>query len=558
MSALAPWISLELLTCLLVGSALLANRLLRSRSAAIRHALLASTLLAVLVLPLARIALPALEVAVPANWVGALGHVPEEAPMVVVRPVEMAGRQSSETAVRTASTPAQLGVPSPRVTPPPWRVVLATWLAGFLGLSGRWILGLAILRRSVRSARPLPSDSPWRTSYRALSSSTRVRLLESDQTAFPATGGFLQPFVLIPTTASRWSEDRCRNVLLHELAHVDRQDWLVQMLCRLCCAVHWANPLVWFALRETLRLAEEACDDQVILGGSSGERYAEELVRTVREVSARSEPPVFSVAVASRSGLARRIDRLLDSTQQRTASRSKRFFGLTVVAATSLALTLGVVRVTASQQDGDRDSALAEAMIEAAERGDLRTLEQLPRAVIDVDMLHNSGGTLLIAAVRSGNRELVRRLLEWGADPDLVASGDGSPLLVAAERGDLAVMRLLLDHGADVDRDAPGDGNPLIAAARAGQLDAVRFLVTSGANVDSIVKGDETPLIQAAGHGHLEIVRFLLDSGSDPNLTVYEDAGGLPLRGGPRSPLSVARRGGYDGVVDLLLSGGAR
>ena len=82
--------------------------------------------------------------------------------------------------------------------------------------------------------------------------------------------------------------------------------------------------------------------------------------------------------------------------------------------------------------------------------------------------------------------------------------------------------------------------------------------VRGPADVDRLVYGDETPLIQAAGKGHLDVVRFLLEHGADPSLTVYEDAGGLPLRGGPRSPLSQARRGGHSQIVELLLANGAR
>ena len=83
---------------------------------------------------------------------------------------------------------------------------------------------------------------------------------------------------MLPADASDWPEDRIRIVLGHELAHVRRGDWLVQMAAELVRSVYWFNPLVWIACRRLRLESEQACDDAVLKMGVEGSAYATELV----------------------------------------------------------------------------------------------------------------------------------------------------------------------------------------------------------------------------------------------------------------------------------------
>ena len=46
-----------------------------------------------------------------------------------------------------------------------------------------------------------------------------------------------------------WSDERARVVLSHELAHIRRGDWIVQLSAELLRAIYWFNPLLWVACR---------------------------------------------------------------------------------------------------------------------------------------------------------------------------------------------------------------------------------------------------------------------------------------------------------------------
>ncbi len=80
-----------------------------------------------------------------------------------------------------------------------------------------------------------------------------VRLLESDHPSLLVTWGFVRPKVIIPRVARTWSDDRIAVVLRHELAHIRRGDWLVQIGGELLRAIYWFNPLDLDRLRPPAR-----------------------------------------------------------------------------------------------------------------------------------------------------------------------------------------------------------------------------------------------------------------------------------------------------------------
>ena len=144
--------------------------------------------------------------------------------------------------------------------------------------------------------------------------------------------------------------------------------------------------------------------------------------------------------------------------------------------------------------------------------------------------------THLIAAVRQGNADAVRRMAGNGVDVNASVHGDGTALIVAAKRGDLAMVNVLLGLGASVSQALHGDGNALVAASAAGNLDVMARLLAAGASVDAVVPDDETALISAVRNDHLDAVELLVEHGADVNHGVI--ANGTEWR----SPLNQARR----------------
>jgi TonB family protein len=196
------------------------------------------------------------------------------------------------------------------------------WVAGTALAMLRLVLGLWRLACLTSRAGRVDDETAVRLATeaaRSLGVSTPV-LLRSRRTATPFTWGIRPPRVVVPATADAWDEERWRVVLMHELAHVRRQDWIVHLSVELICSLYWIHPLFWLARGRLRREAEAAADDIVLGQGISGHRYAAQLLSVARE-SAAACHWVATPAMARAPLLRERVERLLASGQDRRPAR---------------------------------------------------------------------------------------------------------------------------------------------------------------------------------------------------------------------------------------------
>ena len=145
-----------------------------------------------------------------------------------------------------------------------------------------------------------------------------VLLLQSDHPTLLVTWGRQQPKVILPAEARGWPEERAQIVLAHELAHIRRGDWLMQMAAELLRAVYWFNPLIWIACRQLRRESEHACDDVVLGLGVEGTEYASTLLDLARAFKQHRRAFFPAPAMARPSSLERRVSAMLNRSLNRT------------------------------------------------------------------------------------------------------------------------------------------------------------------------------------------------------------------------------------------------
>jgi beta-lactamase regulating signal transducer with metallopeptidase domain len=292
---------------LVVVIGLLAARLLRNRSAAVRHFVLAAALACAAVTP-------SLQLVAPVWRAGAGAWLISSRVELIDRP--LAVLNDGMPAPAGAADPARAASRLPAVM----RWLGIVWLIG-LGAS-LFVLaaGLGHLAWLASRARRV-TDGPWARVAADVSSAYRLRrpcaLLQSDHPRLLVTWGLAHPKVLLPADAPGWPLDRLRIVLGHELAHVRRGDWIVQMAAGLLRSAYWFNPLVWIACRQLRLESEHACDDAVLNLGVEGTAYASELVDIAR--ACRSERPLVvpAAAIARPSSLERRVSAMLNARLNR-------------------------------------------------------------------------------------------------------------------------------------------------------------------------------------------------------------------------------------------------
>ena len=246
-----------------------------------------------------------------------------EPPRVAAQGIEMPAAPAPGTprAAFATSPPSGDAGPAPRALP--WPVLLALfWLAGALPMAVAIVASVRHAGRLARRASPVP---PGRTARMVHQLSARLALprpvtvLEGPSGGMPITWGAFHPVVLLPAEARQWDDDRLRAVLLHELAHVKRHDYLTQLLARTACAVFWFNPLVWVAAVRLRVERELACDDVVLTAGSRPSDYAGYLLEIARSLKAGTVTSVASIAMARPSQLSGRLLAVLDASRRRSA-----------------------------------------------------------------------------------------------------------------------------------------------------------------------------------------------------------------------------------------------
>ena len=162
-----------------------------------------------------------------------------------------------------------------------------------------------------------------------------------------ATTGVWRHRVLLPAAADRWPASRIRVVISHELAHIERRDWILKITAEIARALLWFNPLVWLACRRLGREAEHACDDIVLDGGVAPRDYAADLLAVARLCRPGPEPLPSTLSMANPSTLERRISAMLNPALDRSLPSRR------VVAACGgllLTVTLAIAAVGAQQQ----------------------------------------------------------------------------------------------------------------------------------------------------------------------------------------------------------------
>ena len=282
--------------------------LMRRQSAAVRHAVWTAGLIGAMAVPLCTLTLPSWETGFAASALSFL-----------------------ETSLGFLGTLRQVAV--------------TIWIAGatvgillLLYSAGR-LAWVAIGAEPIEDARWAALAEEVR---RDLGIRRPVRLLQNRSVPFLGTWGIFVPRVLLPRDAEVWPDERVRMVLAHELSHIQRHDWVVQVLADAARAIYWFNPIFWIASSRLRRESEHACDDAVVRLGATGTRYAEELLAMTRALRSnrRLESPIL--AMAQPSHLEQRLVALLNPSLNRLAATP---WAVLVVAGVAIALTLPLAAV---------------------------------------------------------------------------------------------------------------------------------------------------------------------------------------------------------------------
>jgi TonB family protein len=320
--------------------ALAAMPLLRSRSAALRHAVLSAALMCAAIVPLVGRLVPAWHVPIGIHSVASRSAPGTDITVLqsVAVPAGPDGEARPGAAERSSgSRPVSLGL-----------LLRSIWIAGALSGIAALLVGCARLRRMSSNSTRV-ENGPWvdhadviRLEY----GFTRpVVLLQAHRSSLLVTWGIRQPRIILPLAAREWPADRVSIVLAHELAHIRRGDWVALLTAELLRAIYWFNPLFWTVSALLRQESEKACDDAVLNRGVAGSDYATHLVGIARDL--RHEGHWLPApAITRTSSLERRVHAMLNAgLNRRPVSRAA---GIATLAAL-LAVTVTIAAFAPAQ-----------------------------------------------------------------------------------------------------------------------------------------------------------------------------------------------------------------
>src|SRR4051794_2736617 len=192
----------------------------------------------------------------------------------------------------------------------PWIVV--AWFAGATACSLRLLLGF-ISASALRRSRHAPVPTAWQHTLDRLIErmhvSRRVRLVATDRVDTPSVIGWLRPVILAPVSVlSGLAPEQVEALLAHELAHVRRHDYLVNILQGIAESLPFYHPAVWWISNQIRAEREHCCDDLAVAASGDVLVYA----RALAELES-TRPAHFKAALSANDGsLLRRIRRLAD------------------------------------------------------------------------------------------------------------------------------------------------------------------------------------------------------------------------------------------------------
>ena len=199
---------------------------------------------------------------------------------------------------------------------------LAPWLAGawLLGLGMflfRWI-GAYFYVQELRYREAEPMNYHWQDRInelgRQMGINKTVLLIESRRVCGPLSLGHFKPVVLVPMGLfTGLSPVQIEAILAHELAHIRRHDYLINLMVSLLEVVFFYHPAMWYLFREVSEAREHCCDDLAVATCGSAMDYAKTLAWLAENPSPRVS--LASAMGGKRQDLLYRIKRLLTPQQ---------------------------------------------------------------------------------------------------------------------------------------------------------------------------------------------------------------------------------------------------
>ncbi|WP_052496475.1 M56 family metallopeptidase [Pedobacter lusitanus] len=195
--------------------------------------------------------------------------------------------------------------------------------------------------QDLKKAARLSIPEEWKTLFenmvKKMVISKNVSFHLSDHVNVPLVIGFFKPVVLFPVAlAAQMDMKHVEAILIHELSHIRRNDYLFNLIRTMIDTILFFNPFVWLTGKFIDIEREHACDDLVVTLTNTPLTYAHALLQV--ELLTDKTSPLFALAATGKNQhLYQRIKRITDMKTNYMNSKQK-LFAVTLIIATIASL----------------------------------------------------------------------------------------------------------------------------------------------------------------------------------------------------------------------------
>jgi beta-lactamase regulating signal transducer with metallopeptidase domain len=231
-----------------------------------------------------------------------------------------------------------------------------------LGVGYKKLLKLKQAERSM-----VPQE--WQAAFIALTSKLNLRrkisFYLSANVNVPLVIGYFKPVVLFPIAlAAQLDMNQVEAILIHELSHIRRNDYLLNLIKTGIETVLFFNPFIWLSGRYINIEREHACDDLVLKFTGTPVTYAHALLK-LEILKDKTTPALSMAATGGNQHLYQRIKRITDM-KTNYMNAKQQLFAITLTVATVISLAWVSPAKTASDK---KNNAALKKEIDAGTQG---------------------------------------------------------------------------------------------------------------------------------------------------------------------------------------------
>ena len=238
-------------------------------------------------------------------------------------------------------------------------LIALLWLLGAVFFSIRMAGGLIYIK-GLKLKSFKTTESHWECRTRKLAEGLGIRrqigLYESAMVTVPIVAGVIKPVILVPLgMLSNVPPVQLETLLYHELIHIRRKDYLLNLVQSLLEVLFFYHPAVWWLSYRIRTEREHICDDEVVLKYGKNEYFRALAVAVEWETKS---PQLVAALASGRSQLINRIKRMMKTSYLKRGTTEG------IIAVTLMAAAVFAFAANAAISMGPDDTALLDERFE--------------------------------------------------------------------------------------------------------------------------------------------------------------------------------------------------